>query len=75
MKSGVTCRGVAVSTKSTRTSRRQASKEVKVGTSRRRGVRSTTPPQPIVPSSRATFRNMRARQPPPISANVVTRKR
>jgi hypothetical protein len=40
-----------------------------------RGVRTTTPPQWIVPSSRATLRNIRARQPLPISANVVTQKR
>ena len=75
MKCGVTDRGVAVSTKSTATSRRHASRDVKAGTSRRRGVRTTTPPQRTVPSSRATLRNIRARQPLPISANVVTRKR
>jgi hypothetical protein len=72
---GVTDRGVAISTKSTESWRRHASRDVKVGTSRWRGVRTTTPPQRIVPSSPATLRNIRARQPLPISAKVVTRKR
>ena len=40
----------------------------------RRRVRTTTPPQRTLPSSRATLRNIRARQPLPIRANVVTRK-
>ena len=44
MKPGVTDHGVAVSTKSGRTSRRHASRDVKDGTSSGRGVRTTTPP-------------------------------
>jgi hypothetical protein len=75
MTCGVTDDGVAVNTKSGESSRRHSSREVKAGASNRRGVRTTTAVQGIVPSSRATLRNIRARQPLPISTNVVTRKR